>query len=370
MTYTNFQSAFIRELEKVYTYGEEITVRGSITRELLMHSFAVLKPDQRVAIIKYRNGNIFAQIAETLWMLSGRDDMDFLERYIPKCRQWSDDGETWRGAYGPRLREWPGKFSPHPGYNYGYTSDSIDQLKEVAAKLNDDPFTRQAVISLWNPAEDWIKDSKDYPCNNWLHFIAREGKLHLNVAVRSNDIIFGFSHVDFFGWSVLLQMMAYWTNMKVGTITWNVTSFHLYESHWSKAKNILNDPPTKESVYKSYSVPEFSTPIDQLDERLSDIFMLEKAAREGDWDGAKKILTMIFYADDRDEFLSTCAAMLCAYNVYEHGEKTLAANIISALPMIDFRVAAIEFFARKDIEIVNNMTLTEVDIDYIGLTHR
>jgi len=42
----------------------------------------------------------------------------------------------------------------------------------------------------------------------------RDGKLHMNVIVRDNDAVWGFSEINSFEWSVLQEMMAYWTGLK------------------------------------------------------------------------------------------------------------------------------------------------------------
>ncbi len=101
----------------------------------------------------------------------------------------------------PRLRNWKG---------------GVDQVAQVRELLAASPDSRRAVISLFDPEIDF-QDSKDIPCNNWLHFLVRDGRLHLNVAARSTDIWFGFSAINGFEWSVLLEMMARWLKLDVGT---------------------------------------------------------------------------------------------------------------------------------------------------------
>ena len=81
--YTNARHAFVATLGEVLTHGTDVTVKGQRTKEILMRPFTVARPQERVILAKGRNGNIFAQIAEKLWMLDGRNDLDWLERYIP-----------------------------------------------------------------------------------------------------------------------------------------------------------------------------------------------------------------------------------------------------------------------------------------------
>ena len=78
--------------------------------------------------------------------------------------EFSDNGRTWHGAYGPRLRNWNG----------------VDQIDETRRLLLEETATRRAVMSLYDPSRDFVK-SKDVPCNNWLNWLVRDGKLHLTV---------------------------------------------------------------------------------------------------------------------------------------------------------------------------------------------
>jgi thymidylate synthase len=46
--------------------------------------------------------------AESLWIASGRNDLDYITRYLIRMRDFSDDQIFARGAYGPRLRHFNG----------------------------------------------------------------------------------------------------------------------------------------------------------------------------------------------------------------------------------------------------------------------
>src|SRR5215211_6568696 len=116
----------------------------------------------------------------------------------------------WRAAYGPRLRNWNG----------------VDQLAETRRLLLEDVSTRRAAMSLYDPDRDFVQSS-DIPCTNWLHWLVRDERLHLTVGMRSNDVIWGFSGVNSFEWSVLQDMMAFWIGAEVGDATFLASSFHL-----------------------------------------------------------------------------------------------------------------------------------------------
>lgn len=206
------------------TEGTDVPSRVGATKELTFQHFTIADPLQREIVVQGRKANIAAQIAETMWVLGGRNDVEFLSHYLPRAADFSDDGKTWRAGYGPRLRAWPGR-------NF---SNTHDQLERVIELLKEDPGTRRAVLSIWDPAAD-LAPSKDIPCNNWLHFLGRDGVLDLHVAIRSNDVVWGWSGINQFEWSVLLEVVAYYTGLKVGRIHYAVSSLHMYDRHWDKA---------------------------------------------------------------------------------------------------------------------------------------
>ena len=221
--YRNANEA-LRVLSKdILDTGKTRSSRNGEMRELLMQSFTIIRPDNRYITLTGRNVSLPAQIAETMWILAGRNDIKWLSNYLPRAKDFSDDGLTWRGGYGPRIR------------NIGIVEDP---LENVVAMLKEDPDTRRAVISIYNTDDDLAVDSNDIPCNNWLHFIIRDGRLHLNVATRSNDLFWGWSGINQFEWSALLEIVAGLVGVEVGHITYNITSLHLYEHHYERAAKL------------------------------------------------------------------------------------------------------------------------------------
>lgn len=255
--------------------GTEIGSRlGETTKELLHCHIELTKPWQREIMTPVRKASLPAQIAETMWVLSGRNDIGWLSHYLPRAADFSDDGETWRAGYGPRLRRW------------GDTDDAvgpIDQLAEVVRLLKADPSTRRAVMSIFDPAQDFDPDTKDVPCNNWLHFISRDGRLDLHVAVRSNDALWGLSGINAFEWSALLEIVAGMTGLEMGSLHFSTTSLHLYDRHFAKAKHIV-DASRVVGPGPRLDSPRFSLEVSvkKLDELFALWFEAEEALRNGE----------------------------------------------------------------------------------------
>src|SRR6185437_6210665 len=102
--YRNISFATAGSLVDVVDQGSNVVVRDRATRELVGRLTTIERPLERYLFLPKRHNDVFAQFAETMWVLAGRDDVAWLARYLPRASDYSDDGYTWHGAYGPRLR--------------------------------------------------------------------------------------------------------------------------------------------------------------------------------------------------------------------------------------------------------------------------
>lgn len=197
--------------------GEEVGSRlGERVMEQTAVSVTLERPWERYITLQARRANVSAQIAETMWVLAGRDDIGWLSHYLPRARDFSDDGRTWRGAYGPRIQR---------------------QLEHVITLLQQDQTSRRGVVSIYNPDVD-MRGSKDVPCNTQLQFLSRLGKLEMIVTTRSNDLVWGWSGINAFEWSVLQEVVADQLGVRPGPIHFNIGSLHIYDRHWKRARAI------------------------------------------------------------------------------------------------------------------------------------
>ena len=125
--------------------------------------------------------------------------------------------------------------------NYGYLIFSEEngyQYKNVLNELKQNPFSRRATMvynrpSIWT---DYNKDGmSDFICTNAVGYMIRDGKLHANVQMRSNDVVFGYKN-DYYWQEYVLKKLAKDLDVEVGTIMWNCTSLHVYEKHFHLIK--------------------------------------------------------------------------------------------------------------------------------------
>lgn len=265
LTADSTDAALQEALRHLHEHGEEVRSRNGSALEATLTTLRLENPRKRESLLPSRKASLPAQIFETAWVLAGRNDIASLQRYLPRASQFSDDGETWRAGYGPRIR----------GAGAG-----VDQVAYVLRALTEDPGSRQAVISIYDPAVDSTSVRvKDRACNVALQFLIRGGRLHCNVFMRSNDAIWGFSGINAFEWSVLQEVLAHLLGVEVGVLQFNTTSFHLYGRHHKRSQRIVEDEPVERALALS---PAFSKvgSLHRFDQLLQTWFEREREIRE------------------------------------------------------------------------------------------
>lgn len=270
LTYKNVDQALPALSFEIKHRGAVVGSRqGDETREILHETVVLTEPYQREITIPHRKASLPAQIAETMWVLAGRDDIDWLSHYLPRAAEFSDDGKVWRGAYGPRLR------------NYGLRG--LDQIDYVTGLLREDINTRRAVINIYDAGLDAV-ESKDIPCNDFLHFIARDGVLDLAVYVRSNDLIWGWSGINQFEWSVLQEIVATHVGLGIGKLVFHIGSLHVYERHFAKMEKLaaMDDRmPAAPTQAGPAASPRYALGGHKLEDLIEQWFWLEGRIRLG-----------------------------------------------------------------------------------------
>lgn len=317
ITAKNYREALFRSLEFIKDYGVSCAPRGLPTSELEDVVIHVKNPKDRIPLVKGRRANIFALLAEVVWVLSGRNDLDFIGYYLRRIHEFSDDGIVLHGAYGPRLRNWQG----------------VDQIFSVYHLLKNMPSTRRAAIVLFDPTRDFDSNRKDIPCNNWLHFTIRNKKLNLRVASRSMDVIWG-STLNFFEWTILQELLASWLDVSVGTYTHFIGSLHLYYNFLKRATEILS-APLDLRYYKQIAI---DIPVEKFDVELEQFAKLEHGMRL-----LQEPLTEILDS----KWLRIVAQMLWSYSLHKNAQYERAWNVLMEIPDCDLKAAGIDFYSRN-----------------------
>ena len=236
----NVSEALILGLRAV---NEEGLLRDSRNGPVKVFEYPVTtvyeKPDERVVFYPDRDANPYFHFMEGLWMIAGRNDVEWISRFNASIANYSDDGVTFHGAYGYRWRK-----------HFG-----IDQLESIAAALKANPDDRRIVLQMWDPRVDLGFEGKDFPCNTAIKFRIVDGRLDMTVENRSNDMIWGAYGANAVHFSMLQEYMAAKVGASLGHY-WQVsTNFHSYMDTLKKHSALLIVDPTDTPYHKGEVTP-------------------------------------------------------------------------------------------------------------------
>jgi thymidylate synthase len=224
--YATADAAWAANLFEVINYGSRTAPRpGSpYTGETLELINFESSFDMRFPVVTNRNRKLGYRFmaAEARWILQGDDRVETIKPYSKVIADFSDDGVTFFGAYGPRIRE---------------------QMAYVVQTLLHDPASRQAVVNIWRPNPP---KTKDVPCTIDVQFLIRDNTLHCIDNMRSSDLWLGWPY-DVFNFtmlsaSLLLVLRGFGMELSLGMLSLRAGSQHIYKRNLEKASRCLAQP--------------------------------------------------------------------------------------------------------------------------------
>lgn len=264
-------------------------------------------PTERVLFNKSRMKNHFFEFMEGLWIISGANDVAFLHQFNKQMAQYSDDGKTFFGAYGFRLRSWFG----------------ADQIKTAIEKLRADPTDRRVVLVMWDAIQDLPGGKKDHPCNTHIYLKIRDDELHMTICCRSNDALYGQTGTNVVHFSMLQEYLAGRIGVKIGPMHTLSDSLHVYVDVpvWAAVKN---------------STPY--VPDDPYSRGIITPFLMHSDADGWDDDLKKFMLDPFGDTSYRTEFFSSVAAPIAiAWIAHKNERNGLAC--VNSIAATDWRLA-------------------------------
>ena len=201
------QSGYQDILHYVAENGRERRPRGLKTLDVGYTTIEFTRPYNMLPIGTGRKLSRRIAAAEAIQLIGGFSDPQLLLSASPNFKRYVEPSGEFHGAYGRRIHT---------------------QLGAVVNKLRDDPETRQAIITLWNPVLDNERDKKDYPCTLSLGFSIWDKHVELDVTMRSNDVWRGLPY-DIFQFTQLQHTVANVLGLIVGRYRHHTYSLHLYE---------------------------------------------------------------------------------------------------------------------------------------------
>lgn len=283
VTFRNVNDAF-RDMVDTFNGRTSLNLRRSTSRNgdvLYIQEPVIITythPQERVLFNQARDCNPFFHLYEALWMLAGRNDVAPLAYYNSNIANYSDDGQTFNGAYGYRWRKAQVP-DDETWVAQGSEFKTIDQLKLIIDHLKAVPDSRRVVLTMWNVEDDLLKIgtpidttteankefrthkpnpnySKDVCCNTHVYFSLRETQcppndhscqacggrfLDMTVCNRSNDLIWGLLGANAVHFSFLQEYMAACIGVEVGVYNQITNNCHVYLNDKWQPEKWLND---------------------------------------------------------------------------------------------------------------------------------
>lgn len=213
----DFSEIWLDAVDRTLTHGVEVAPRGKVTKEILQRTLEI---DMRQPVLRVpkRELNYRFMAAEAYWILTGDDQVATIAPYNSRIAEFSDDGECFFGAYGPKI---------------------VAQLPYVVAKLNEDRLSRQAGLTIWRESPP---ATRDVPCTVAIFCSLRNDLLNLHVFMRSSDLWLGVPY-DVFNFSMLGHYICCLLNhtrlsadfVTPGQLFLTAASSHLYQTNWDRA---------------------------------------------------------------------------------------------------------------------------------------
>lgn len=209
-------NGYVDLVKHVLEHGKEVAPRGQKTREI---EDAIIRIEDvyNVLPLNVNRGTVPGIGAvEACQLLSGTSFPDLVVAVGPQFANFAEDNGLFHGAYGPRTN---------------------GQYEVIIDRLQQDPDSRQAVVTIWNPQYDLQPSKRDYPCTVLHQFRIRDGKLNMSVYMRSNDVWLGAAY-DFFQFTRVQIAMASVLGVEPGSYAHHVGSLHIYEQHYEAAEKL------------------------------------------------------------------------------------------------------------------------------------
>jgi thymidylate synthase len=251
---------YLELLNDVLENGDKIESRSghvlsTFTRNLVYNIEQTDKPNiYTFPMITTKRIYLRRVFEELMWMLRGQTDATILAKQGNHI--W--DGNTSRKAldnigltnykegelgpgYGAQLIHWGG--------NQNFINGSlimtggINQIKYIIDELKNNPFSRRAMINLWNPTD--LNKMALPPCHTSYYFSSSDKKiLNCNVVLRSNDLFLGNPFNQIFT-QLLTIFIAHSVNMIPGKVGMTMMIPHIYYNHIQQVKEQLKRKPLK-----------------------------------------------------------------------------------------------------------------------------
>jgi thymidylate synthase len=189
--------------------------------ELTGYSFTLTNPQNRIIYSKSRKFSLGFAIANFIWLLSGRNDVETIKFYNKHGDAFSKNGIYYEAAFGERIF---GKLK------------LLQFAKDILIK---DENTRRALIPIFIP-KDLMTLPNDTPCTSSIQIMIRNQKAEFFLHMRSQSVAMVFPY-DIFLFTMLHELICRSLNLQIGNFNYYSNSFHYYTDETAIVEQILSE---------------------------------------------------------------------------------------------------------------------------------
>lgn len=144
------------------------------------------------------------------------------------------------------------------GQRYGAVVKKHDITNKILKQLEDNPWNRRNIISLWD-YEAFEETDGLLPCAFQTMFDVRrvDGEIYLDATLtqRSNDMLVAH-HINAMQYVALQMMIAKHFGWKVGKFFYFINNLHIYDNQFEQAEELLRREPSDCQPHLVLNVPD------------------------------------------------------------------------------------------------------------------
>lgn len=208
-----------------------------------------IKGNTNIKYLLERNNHIwdewaFEKYVKSFDFVMDFDDEEFAKIAFEKGLNHRFNDDKFQEKYDKYMKDFTDLILKEEYYEhrYGYLGpvygkqwrnfNGVDQLSTIINLLKEDPTTRRAIISAWNPKD--IDDMALPPCHTMFQFNSDGKYLDLMLVQRSGDMFLGVPF-NIASYSLLLMMVAKEVGLIPRDFIHTIGNAHLYSNHLDQA---------------------------------------------------------------------------------------------------------------------------------------
>ena len=204
-------------------------------------------------------------VSELLWFLEGSTDERRLaeihygkprDELVGKSTIWTANADKQGVELGYNNTDTLKELGPvygHQWRNWQGQTETVDQIAQVLADIQADPYSRRHIVSAWNA--DKVAHMALPPCHTMFQFYVQDNELSCQLYQRSADMFLGVPF-NIASYSLLTHMFAQLLDLQVGDFVHTIGDAHIYSNHMEQVtQQIARTPASGPTLV----MPKFTT---------------------------------------------------------------------------------------------------------------